>query len=414
MKPDQNLPYVNVPETIGYAPDKKTIESALRRMAGYIQEHTSYHFIHKKTGEITGDSSKLPVIPEVKLQSLFNDWKYWNGVNHLAFRELSNAVKDNQYIQYAQKNYEFLFQHMDFHKKMFNARVPGASVHQFFRLDRLDDFGAMAAGLFETYELDPKPEYKQYLEKVMDYIANKQDRLDDSTFCRRRFGYTQIWGDDLYMSVPFLVRAWNYSGNNNYLEDAVQQVFNFRNYLYRPENGLYFHYRTMEEGHPGVAHWGRANGWMVMAQCQLLSFLPKDHPKRNDLIGVLKEHLIGLSRFQTANGMWRQLLDKSDSFLESSCTAMFTYGIAKAINEGWISDIYTSIAINGWKGLLNECITATGYFDKVTTGFNYKQDLPFYYNIPIEPGGDHGIGAAIYAGIEMYKLKKEYRDAVWC
>ena len=170
----------------------------------------------------------------------------------------------------------------------------------------------------------------------------------------------------------------------------------------------------MEEGHPGVAHWGRANGWMVMAQCQLLDYLPIKHPKRAPLILLLREHLLGLARFQTANGMWRQLIDKSDSFLESSCTAMFTYGFAKAVNMGWISDIYTSVAIRGWVGLVTDCILDDGQLDKVSTGFNFKQDLPFYYNIPLEPGGDHGIGAAIYAGMEIYKLNGSYRDCVWC
>ncbi len=135
---------------------------------------------------------------------------------------------------------------------------------------------------------------------------------------------------------------------------------------------------------------------------------------REKLITALKQHLTGLARYQAANGMWRQLVDKTDSWHESSSTAMFTYGFAKAINKEWISDIYTSVAIAGWQGLSKECIKANGYLDKVSTGFNFKQDLPYYYNIPIEPGGDHGIGAAIYAGIEILKLKEMHRDCVWC
>jgi rhamnogalacturonyl hydrolase YesR len=414
MEKKSNLPYVNVPETIFKSPEKKETEKWLRLLAGYIFTNTSYKFIDYQTGDSFENSNNIPVKNSVKLQSMFNDWKYWNGVNHMALKELSEILNDKQYFNYAKKNYTFFFENIEWFQKMFDARIPGASGHQIFRLDRLDDFGAMAAGLFDVFEEDSKENYKNYLELFIEFITKKQDRLDDGTFCRRRFGYTQIWGDDLYMSVPFLIRAWKYTGNDALLEDAVQQVFNFKKYLFRKENGLYFHYRTIEEDHPGVAHWGRANGWMIVAQCQLLEFLPHNHPKRNDLISQLKEHIIGISRFQSANGMWRQLLDKTDSFLESSCTAMYTYGIAKAINKGWIGDIYATIAINGWNALIRECIGANGYFDKVTTGFNYKQDLPFYYNMPIEPGGDHGIGAAIYAGIEIYKLKEEYRDCIWC
>lgn len=411
MKPNK---YINIQETIGYKPDTLLVENTLRLLASYIMKHTSWQFINDRLGKVCADVSDKSVASVYSMQSLFNDWKYWNGVIHLAFHELSDTLQDNQYREYVQQNYAFFFRNQAFMKLMFDAHTEWPSGHQYFRMDRLDDFGAMAAGLFEVVEKEYNPSYKAYLIKCIENITNRQDRLEDGSFCRRRFGYTSLWGDDLYMSIPFLVRAWKFSADSSLLEDAVKQVINFHAHLFRKEFGLYYHYRIIEENHPGVAHWGRANGWMVMAQCQLLQYLPEAHPMRSQLISLLKEHLLGLARYQTANGMWRQLLDKSDSFLESSCTAMFTYGFAKAINMGWISDIYTSVAIKGWEGLVNECIQANGYFDKVTTGFNFKQDLPFYYNIPIEPGGDHGIGAAIYAGIEIFKLKDTYRDCVWC
>jgi unsaturated rhamnogalacturonyl hydrolase len=399
MQTDSDLPYVNIKETIGHAPAKDHTEKYLRLLASYIINNTSY---------------RLTETPEVKIQSLFNDWKYWNGVIHMAFHELSDLLQEPRYSNYVMANYDFFFNNKEVFEKQFNNRMEGASGHQFFRMDRLDDFGAMAAGLFEHYEKNNREEYLKYLNNCMDYISNGQDRLLEGTFCRNRFGYTSLWGDDLYMSIPFLVRAWKFTNDDAYLQDAIHQIVSFRNYLLSPSTGLYYHYRIMQEQVPGVAHWGRANGWMVMAQCQLLDYLPEEHKRRPQLINILKEHLTALARYQTASGMWRQLLDKSDSYLESSCTAMFTYGIAKAVNKGWISDIYTPIALAGWNALTQECIGANGYFDKVSTGFNFKQNLSYYYNVPIEPGGDHGIGAAIYAGIEIYKLKPQHRDCVWC
>lgn len=415
MKNNKHSACINVRETVSTAPDKRIADRKLRLMADYIMKNTSCQFIHSSTGETYTDVSQMPAKEGVRIKSLFNDWKYWNGVIHMAFFELTDTLYESKYIEHVKRNYDFFFGNLPFMKRMYadyQAEMP--SGHQFFRMDRLDDFGAMAAGLLEVAGTHKDPSHEEYINKCIHYITEEQDRLEDGTFCRRRFDYTSLWGDDLYMSIPFLVRAWKYTGNNTLLEDSVAQVLNFYKHLFRKELGVYYHYRIMEEGHPGVAHWGRANGWMVMAQCQLLDHLPATHPQRDQLIALLKEHLLGLARFQTANGMWRQLLDKSDSYLESSSTAMFTYGFAKAINMGWISDIYTSVAARGWEGLVKECIRANGYFDKVSTGFNFKQDLPFYYNVPAEPGGDHGIGAAIYAGLEIYKLKDTYRDCVWC
>lgn len=412
MQKNSDLPYVNVPETIGLPPQKEQTEKIVRLVADRVLKRTTYRFLNKRTGQRFENSTSLPVSADIVLESGYNDWKYWNGVIHLAMLELWRSTGDEKYKNYVQKNYEFAFSHLDFFKKLFDAQIPNANFHQFFRLDRLDDFGAMGAGLIETLEFDNRPEYNQYIGRVSQYIKNQQDRLPDGTFARNRFGKTTLWADDLYMSVPFLVRMGQFSGEKNYIDDAVQQVINFDKKMHNPTNGLNYHTWYKQLNTYGVAYWGRANGWLIMGECELLNRLPKDHPKRDELIGILFRQLVGISRYQSASGMWHQLLDKTDSFEETSSTAMFVYGFAKAINLGWIDDIYSSVALSGWKGLMNQ-IKADGEVDNVSTGFNIKQDLAYYYKRPIEKGGDHGLGAVLLAGIEVMKLK-EYRDCVWC
>ncbi|NJM15754.1 MAG: glycoside hydrolase family 88 protein, partial [Bacteroidales bacterium] len=71
----------------------------------------------------------------------------------------------------------------------------------------------MAAALFEVIDFIEYPQAKEYLDTTLAYTKNKQDRLSDGTFCRKRFEYTSLWGDDLYMSVPYLVRAGNIIGD---------------------------------------------------------------------------------------------------------------------------------------------------------------------------------------------------------
>ncbi len=408
-----NLPFVNTLETIGKPPSVIEADQKLRAMADAILRKTTCCFINTKTGELFTESEDLPVSADIRLQSGYNDWKYWNGVIHLALIELGYLLDEKKYIDYVVRNYEFAFKHISYFRKLFEAEVENANFHQFFRLDRLDDFGALAAGLIQALpHSEIREEYNEYLANVTVYISNKQDRLEDGLFCRRRFGKTTVWGDDLYMSVPFLVNLWRLTKEETFMSEAIKQVKLFHRYLYREANGLFYHCWYKELNQHGVAHWGRANGWMLMGQCELLKHLPVDHPERETLIGLYLRQVAGISRYQTANGMWRQLIDKPDSFLESSSTAMFVYGIAAAVNRGWIDDMYASIAVKGWQAL-TQCIDENGELDLVSTGFNIKQDLAFYYNRPIEKGGDHGLGAAILAGIEIAKIR-EYRDCVWC
>ena len=44
----------------------------------------------------------------------------------------------------------------------------------------------------------------------------------------------------------------------------------------------------------------------------------------------------GVASRQSGKGLWHQLLDRPDSYLETSCTAMFSYSMAKGVNRGWL------------------------------------------------------------------------------
>src|SRR5699024_1367698 len=147
----------------------------------------------------------------------------------------------------------------------------------------------------------------------------------------------------------------------------------------------------------GVAHWGRSNGWVILAKINLLDFIPKDHPKREAILQTLRKQVLGISRYQDGKGLWHQLLDKPNSYQETSCSAMFGQGIAKAINEGWLDQRFASVAIAGWEGLKKEMITEDGQVKAICVGTGIKNDLPFYYNRPARPNEKHGVGSIIDA-----------------
>jgi rhamnogalacturonyl hydrolase YesR len=143
----------------------------------------------------------------------------------------------------------------------------------------------------------------------------------------------------------------------------------------------------------------------MMAQVHLMNFLPADHPKRDDLIKNLERQILGIAKYQNGKGLWYQLLDRSDSYTESSCTAMFVYSIARAVNEGWIDNRYGSIAIRGWEGLKEHKITHDGQVKDICVGTGIQDDLVFYYRRPARTNETHGLGAVIDAGIEVMRLK---------
>jgi hypothetical protein len=62
---------------------------------------------------------------------------------------------------------------------------------------------------------------------------------------------------------------------------------------------------------------------------ELLSVLPEDHPGRAAVLAQYRAHVAGLAAAQGGAGLWHQLLDRNDSYLETSASAMYVYAIAR-------------------------------------------------------------------------------------
>ena len=198
------------------------------------------------------------------------------------------------------------------------------------------------------------------------------------------------------------------TGDKKYFDEATKQVFNFDKYLWDENTGLYYHCWFNDVKKNGVARWGRANGWMMVAKVELISHLPENYPQKNALIENLIKQIIGVSRYQGENGLWHQLLDKSDSYYETSCSAMFVYSIAKAINSGWLDKRYSSIAKIGWKGIASK-VNNLGEVEGICAGTGIENDLRFYYQRPTPHNDIHGLGAILLAGIEVELMFKNLK-----
>ncbi len=381
------------------------VEKTIRSVADNIIHQASFKIVNTRTGErfdVADESSGN--VSDLKIESPYNEWKYWNGVLNLAFDELGESLGNEKYRTFSSRNFQFAFNNVGYFGKNYSGE--NRWIYPFGLMishHQLDDCGAMGASLIQLYRQDKRENYRDYIDCTADHIMYKQDKLEDGTLCRTFPEKMTIWGDDLYMSIPFIARMGALTSDQKCFDFAVKQVIQFNKYLYNPINNIYFHcyYDNIQEN--GVAFWGRCNGWIIMAQVELLKYLPEDHPQKETIIELLHRQIRGLARYQAPNGMWHQLIDKEDSYLESSSTAMYIYAIALAVNEGWIDDRYAPIAIKGWQGLA-EMITDDGRVKNICTGLTIYTDLAGYYNHPAPLNDIHGLGALLLAGSEVMKL----------
>lgn len=385
-------------------------EAVLRSIADNVVNQTQYKFEGVFNGQTYTSGKDIPDTVTVKPSSYRATWHYTNGATNLAMFNLGRFLNDTKYTNNALDFLAFSFDNVSYFEKRYNAKNPQSQHLPFSRLiniKELDDCGILGASAIEAYQKADRSDYRKFIETTAKHMMDEQDRLQDKTFVRKNPFQMTLWAEDLYMSVPFLVRMAKFSGEKKYYDEAMRQTFNFTKYLWEPVRELYYHCWFSGSKENGVAHWGRGNGLIMMAHTQLLNYLPTDFPRRDSLIRNLERQVIGISRYQDAQGLWHQLLDKTDSYQETSCTAMFVYSIARAVNENWIDKRYASIALEGWEGLKKNMISPEGNVKSICTDTDIRNDLVYYYNRPALTDDPHGMGALIDAGIEIIKLKQK-------
>lgn len=359
-----------------------------------------------KTSKVYYPTTELiPANEDVYCKSQYDDWHYAMGVLDMAMINLSKVANNQSYSQFAIDHINYCFANKPFFENR-KTKFPGGPFNSLLRSNELDDFGAMGAAIIDVNELSVKKSYTDFIEKAANHIMNVQPRLADGTLVRTWPYKMTLWADDLYMSVSFLAKMGKFSHNNIYFDDAIKQVINFNKYLWNPTKELFYHAYYADLGCVGGAHWGRCNGWVMLATVHLLNKLPENYPNRTKIIDLLKRHIMGVSHYQDSEGLWHQLLDKNDSYSETSCSAIFVYSVARAINQGWLDKRYASIALNGWKGLEKYKITPDFNIKDICIGTGIGTDLTYYYLRPVKENDIHGMGVLIDAGLEIINLKK--------
>lgn len=380
------------------------------KIADRILSETPYVFVDKATGKTYKSLKNAPFSMQMKAKSQYNDWHYTNGVLHIALMELADKLQDKKYEEYVYKNMEFVFDPANYayFKRQFEEAfrengwrgVRRTGWHMIFRNKRLDDNGPMGASLIDLQKRQPRSAFLDYIHSTRDHLMDAEPRLADGTIARIWPHENTIWADDLFMAVSFLCRMGELTGDRKYYDDAANQVLRYNHYLWCPEKKIYYHcYHTDTKEH-GVAHWSRANGWVIMAQADLLSRLPEDHPQRQALLDNFRQQISGVVPYQSASGLWRQLLDKPDSYEEITGTAMFVFAIAKGVKKGWLHPDYIYIAHMGVKGMMSK-ITDKGDVTAICPGTGIAPSISFYYNRGVQTNTPMGEGPVLRALVEM-------------
>ncbi|KAF4625773.1 hypothetical protein G7Y89_g12392 [Cudoniella acicularis] len=198
----------------------------------------------------------------------------------------------------------------------------------------------------------------------------------------------ELWDDTLMMTVLPLAKIGKLLNRPEYVEEAKRQCLLHIKYLFDTKTGLFYHGWTFEDGghNFAAALWARGNSWLTIVIPEMLELLdlPLNDAFRIHLIDTLEAQCQALIQHQEPGGLWRTLIDhpsQEGSYVESSATAGFAYGMFKALRMRYIrGEEYRDSALRAIKAVL-EKVSVDGELMDVSFGTAMGHTLQHYKDI---------------------------------
>ncbi|HWA75754.1 MAG TPA: glycoside hydrolase family 88 protein [Polyangiaceae bacterium] len=291
---------------------------------------------------------------------LSDKWNYDTGLGLRGFLAVWQKTHETKYFDYVKRTIDGLIDA--------DGAIKGYQLDD-YNLDQVNP-GKVLFTLLE-YATDGKERerYKKALGQLRAQLAS-QPRTKEGGFWHKKVYPSQMWLDGVYMSSPFLAEYAETFHEPALFDEVAKQILLIEKHTRDPNTGLLFHgwdeskaqkWANPESG-TSANFWGRALGWYAMALVDVLEHFPKNHPKRAELVPVLERLAKAVSAVQDpATGVWWQVLDqgaRAKNYREQSASAMFTYALTKAVQNGWIDSAkYEPVARRAYQGLTQSFVS---------------------------------------------------------
>ena len=194
--------------------------------------------------------------------------------------------------------------------------------------------------LFFAFDMTGASKWRRAIEYIMQRLR-EHPRCKNGSFWHKEIYPWQIWLDGLYMALPFYMDYEMRFGGKSQIADIMLQFENARFCLFDDKKKLSYHAYDERREQPwadretgcSANFWLRSMGWYLMAMADCLELIDEqlyEHKRR--LEELFREAVRGLLPYRNAEGLFFQLIDKSDlpgNYSETSGSAMVAYVIMK-------------------------------------------------------------------------------------
>jgi unsaturated rhamnogalacturonyl hydrolase len=392
----------------------KQVEAQARDLAAPVKVSLSLTHVASLEGSATQPWSVRACDAIMRRSPVLTErWTYDAGLVLKGFEQVWQATGDRKYFDYLKETIDRL---MDA-----DGAIKGYKVED-YNLDNINMGKVLFSLLADAGDAHGRERYRRALHTLRGQLQS-QPRTSDGGFWHKQIYPNQMWLDGVYMSGPFMAQYAAVFHEPALADEAANQIVLAEKHLRDPATGLLYHgwdesraqrWADKRTG-TSASFWGRGMGWYAMALVDVLEQLPRDHPKRRAVLGVLRRLAAAVTSVQSrTTGVWWQVLDapgRPRNYPEASASAMFVYTLSKGVRNGWLDRTrFAAAALRGYQGVVDQFVrvddrdqVALASTCKVAGlgGDPYRDGTYDYYTgTDIVTDDPKGLGAFILASVE--------------
>ncbi len=182
------------------------------------------------------------------------------------------------------------------------------------------------------------PQIAEAVQGLLDFLLHKAPRAPDGTLYHV-FNAPEVWSDGFFSSPPFFAVMGQY-------DEALLQIEGFRKRLWDPRKKLLSHIYSDAPGAKNPQEfWGGGNGWAAAGLARVLRVWPAQRSADRQTLATFATELIdGCLACQRPDGLFYNVLDRPDTFLETNVAQMLAFAIYSGIRQGWLPTRYRAAA----------------------------------------------------------------------
>lgn len=248
--------------------------------------------------------------------------------------------------------------------------------------------------------------YERVVTDTLAYLDDAAPRTDEGgishygTLSNR----DSVWLDSLFM-FGMVLNRWGELADPERLDMSSEQIRIFAEVL-QDDNGFMRHAQDWPDYDESL-YWARGNAWVVASLSDYLRIRVERRERDPEVERVFRSHIDAIIGAQDQeSGLWWSIMNRpGEIYLETSASALFAYGLARAFRYGVVGDRERQVAQRAMQGVKERILDAPD--GPVVTGVSLATDpwsFEEYAAVPLGDDVNYGVGAVILALVETSGL----------